>query len=116
MSRTDQLVDKFLRWSLPASVCSDPCATMAGYPHRTGTNLLNAVEARQMIVYLMGPAIAPPPRGNTKGWAHHNPDTGPEWSVNHPVESGECEDATGIVRMTLAKFRRQYPLDTKATQ
>lgn len=46
------LVDRFLAWPLPDSVCSDQCATTKGYPHRTGTNLLTADEARQMIEYL----------------------------------------------------------------
>jgi len=44
------LVDRFLAWPLPKSVCSDLCATMPDYPHqRTGTNLLTAEEARQML-------------------------------------------------------------------
>jgi len=49
----DGLVDKFLRWPLPESVCSDPCASMHGYPNRVGTNLLTATEAKQMIEYLL---------------------------------------------------------------
>src|SRR4029079_8364774 len=47
------LVDKFLTWPLPESVCSDLCATKQGYPHRSGTTLLSAVEAKQMIEYLL---------------------------------------------------------------
>ena len=43
------MVDRFLTWPLPASVCSDPCATTQGYPHRAGTNLLTADEARAML-------------------------------------------------------------------
>lgn len=49
----DKLVDAFVAWPLPESVCSDPCATMKGYPNRSGTNLLTAVEARQMFEYLL---------------------------------------------------------------
>lgn len=49
----DKLVDKFLTWPLPDSVCSDLCATKQGYPNRSGTNLLSATEARQMIEYLL---------------------------------------------------------------
>lgn len=50
---TDALVNRFLAWPLPDSVCSDPCASMPGYPHRVGTNLLTAVEAKQMIEFLL---------------------------------------------------------------
>lgn len=53
-----RLVDKFLAWPLPESVCSDPCACTQGYPHRTGTNLLSATEAEQMIRHLLGPALS----------------------------------------------------------
>lgn len=48
------LVDKFLAWPLPDSVCSDLCATKRGYPHRSGTSLLTADEAKQMLEYLLG--------------------------------------------------------------
>lgn len=48
------LVDRFLAWPLPNSVCADLCATERNYKHhRSGTNLLNANEARQMIEYLL---------------------------------------------------------------
>ena len=50
----DALVDRFLAWPLPASVCSDLCATKQGYPHRSGTNLLSAVEAKAMLEYVLG--------------------------------------------------------------
>lgn len=53
-----RLVDKFLAWPLPESVCSDQCAGERGYPHRSGTNLLTAAEAEQMIRHLLGPALA----------------------------------------------------------
>lgn len=49
----DKLVDRFLAWPVPESVCSDICATTKGYPGRTGTNLLTADEARQMIEYVL---------------------------------------------------------------
>ena len=58
--------------------------------------------------------MAPHPRGNTKGWKYFNEDEGAEWSVNHPLESGECDDATAIVRMTFSEFRRQYPINAAA--
>ena len=47
-----KLVSAFLAWPLPASVRSDDCVTMRGYPHRTGTNLLTAGEAKRMLEYL----------------------------------------------------------------
>jgi hypothetical protein len=49
------LVDRFLSWPLPQSVCSDLCVTDRSYKFpRSGTNLLTADEARQMIEYLLG--------------------------------------------------------------
>lgn len=51
---TKVLVDRFLAWNLPKSVCSDTCVTDAKYQHsRSGTNLLSADEARQMIEHLL---------------------------------------------------------------
>ena len=53
----DELVNRFLSWPLPDSVCSDLCVTdiewskKYSYP-RSGTNLLTAAEARQMFEYL----------------------------------------------------------------
>ena len=49
----DKLVDRFLSWPLPDSVCADKCASIQRYPHRTGTNLLSAVEAGAMIEHLL---------------------------------------------------------------
>lgn len=49
----EAMVNAFLSWPLPASVCSDACATMPASPHRCGTNLLTAVEARQMFEYVI---------------------------------------------------------------
>lgn len=49
---TKEMVDRFLAWPLPASVCSDLCVTKKGAPHRIGTNLLTADEARQMLEYV----------------------------------------------------------------
>src|SRR5271157_119186 len=48
-----KLVDLFLSWPLPKSVCSDLCVTQHNYPHqRVGTNLLTAEEAGVMMNYL----------------------------------------------------------------
>jgi hypothetical protein len=59
----DRLVDRFLQWKLPDSVCSDTCVTDKGYAERfpgtrSGTNLLSAGEARQMIEYVLSGAHA----------------------------------------------------------
>jgi hypothetical protein len=54
MDQITMIVNEFLRWPLPDSVSSDQCATVQGYPHRTGTNLLTANEARQMFEYILG--------------------------------------------------------------
>src|SRR3990167_8214466 len=49
----EELVNRFLAWPLPESVCSDLCATQRGYPHRSGTTLLTADEARKMLEYVL---------------------------------------------------------------
>lgn len=53
MQVTQDMIERFLTWPLPASVCADLCATKPGYPHRTGTNLLSYDEARQMLEYVL---------------------------------------------------------------
>ena len=50
----EELVNKFLSWPLPLSVCSDSCVTMMDYPTRWGTNLLTATETEQMLNYVVG--------------------------------------------------------------
>jgi hypothetical protein len=48
------LVTKFLAWPLPQSVASDLCVTDRSYQFpRSGTNLLTADEATQMITHLL---------------------------------------------------------------
>ena len=47
---TDELVSRFLTWSVPASVCPDGAP---GSADRTGTNLLSAAEARQMLEHVL---------------------------------------------------------------
>lgn len=46
----EALVSRFLAWPLPTSVRPDG---IDGDPHRSGTNLLTADEARQMLKYLL---------------------------------------------------------------
>lgn len=51
---TDEMVNRFLSWPLPATVCADLCTTRTDYPHqRVGTNLLTATEARQMLEHVL---------------------------------------------------------------
>ena len=54
---TQALAEAFCAWPLPASVCSDPCASMTpaqGYTHpRFGTNLLTVAEAKAMFDHLV---------------------------------------------------------------
>jgi hypothetical protein len=53
-ANVETLVERFLAWPLPQSVCSDACVTDHNYRHlRTGTNIMTAVEARQMIEHLL---------------------------------------------------------------
>ncbi len=48
----DKMVDRFLAWPLPFSVCADLIATRQEYG-RIGTNLLSAIEARQMLEHVL---------------------------------------------------------------
>ena len=50
---SEEMVSRFLSWPLPQSVRADACATDPTYPHRIGTNLLTADEARQMLEYVL---------------------------------------------------------------
>jgi hypothetical protein len=50
----NKLVDKFLSWPLPKSVCSDLCVSDSNYKFpRYGTSLLSAEEAKQMLEYVL---------------------------------------------------------------
>lgn len=60
MQVTDEMVDRFLTWALPASVCADPCATRPDMPNRSGTNLLTATEARAMLEHVLATTTMPP--------------------------------------------------------
>lgn len=52
------LAERFCAAPLPATVCADPCASMQGYPNRTGTNLLTVVEAQTMLERAFTDALA----------------------------------------------------------
>lgn len=56
---TDEMVNRFLSWSLPDSVCSDQIVTERGARHRIGTNLLTADEARAMLEHVLATGSAP---------------------------------------------------------
>lgn len=48
-----EMVDRFLAWPLPSNVCADLCATKPNTEHRTGTNLLDAEQAKQMLLHVL---------------------------------------------------------------
>jgi hypothetical protein len=53
----ENMMEAFLRWPLPDSVCCDLCATKQG-TGRVGTNLLSSTEARRMLLEIVGPRMA----------------------------------------------------------
>lgn len=54
---TEEMVNRFLSWPLPKSVCSDLCVTDNAYKFpRFGTSLLAADEARAMLEYVLSGA------------------------------------------------------------
>lgn len=59
----DRLVDRFLAWPLPSSVCPDGCVMNRDYPYRVGTNLLTADEAKAMFIHALGRDDAMAARG-----------------------------------------------------
>lgn len=66
---TDEMVTRFLNWPLPPSVLPDPCVMDRAYPHRIGTHLLTADEARQMLEHVLQPEARErelPPGGNVR--------------------------------------------------
>lgn len=50
MTKTEELVNRFLTWPVPADVYPDGTP---GQPGRTGTNLLTAEQAKQMLTYVL---------------------------------------------------------------
>ena len=53
----EKAVDAFLSWPLPPSVSVDHCTTYSGSKSRIGTNLLTAIEAKQMLEYVIAKAM-----------------------------------------------------------
>jgi hypothetical protein len=57
--RLTEMVNRFLAWPLPQSVCADLCATDSSYKFpRNGTNLLNVYEAASMLEHVTAPMLA----------------------------------------------------------
>lgn len=48
---TDEMVNRFLQWPVPAHIHPDGTP---GQPGRTGTNLLDAVTAKAMLQHVLG--------------------------------------------------------------
>ena len=91
---TKLMIDRFLSWPLPESLCSDPCASMPGYPHRTGTNLMTAEQAKAMLLHVLAAAQAP------AGWVpvtERLPEVGQYLLVAGPRGSNLAD---GYYRMT----------------
>jgi hypothetical protein len=51
------------------------------------------------------PASSPHDGGAQLGWLYENPDTGTEWSDQHPVESGEVDGAQNVRPATLQNLK-----------
>ena len=115
----EELVDRFLAWPLPKSVSSDPCASIPDYPNRTGTNLLTAGEARQLIEYLFAtPQTEPDPWQDLRDAGGIFPET--DYAEHHrkiePSPSEEEERKRGRIpeRGTDARDDYYYGLGLQA--
>ncbi len=53
MNVTKEMVDRFLTWPVPADVYPDGTP---GQPGRSGTNLLTATQAKEMLEHVLGVA------------------------------------------------------------
>ena len=81
--KIDKLVNRFLSWQLPKSVCSDTCVTVHNYPHdRSGTSLLTADEAKLMLEYVL-----------KYNWKSTGPGGCDAHNIEHPC--GKCLDSKG---------------------
>ena len=60
-----------------------------------------------MMLHQRGERIAQAAPAPHYGWIFLNPDTGIEWSEQHPVESGEAVDAENVRPATLAELKAQ---------
>lgn len=107
-SVTEQMVNRFLNWPLPASVCSDPCASTPNYPHqRVGTNLLTADEARQMLEHVVGPVLGAKQAVIDRLMLEHCPEDMTEEQVR---EWGEHQKPAGPEAETAIEYASHSPL------
>ena len=60
MQATDEMVNRFLTWPVPADVYPDGTP---GKPGRTGTNLLTAAQARYMLDHVLAGELTTLPPG-----------------------------------------------------
>ena len=67
----------------------------------------NTAERFLLGAALTAPAQASAPTEPHLGWLYTNPDAGNEWSEQHPIESGECEDAADVFPATLENLKNE---------
>lgn len=82
----NKVVDKFLVWPLPDSVCADLCATKQGYPHRFGTSLLSASEAKQMFEHVLAEYLIESPEEMMREDLRNELDTAYKAIAAHAAE------------------------------
>lgn len=73
----DRMVQRFLSWPLPESVRPDDCAMSPDYPHRYGTSLLTADEAKAMLLHVIGESV-PVERTAESDWQDGREEQSPE--------------------------------------
>jgi hypothetical protein len=100
-----KLVDRFLAWPLPQSVCSDTCVSDSNYQFpRSGTNLLNVDEAAAMIEYLFSDAaLAEKATGTSLFDSLHIESMTREWF------SGPKPSIDGYLRVLRMRLDRASP-------
>ena len=113
------MVDRFLMWKLPEHFNPDGGISFkktfnehTAFPAKhepSGTNLLSAVQATEMVRYMVEglTALSANSAEHHLGWLYTNPDAGNEWSEQHPRESGECEDAADVFPATLENLKNE---------
>ena len=103
---TQAMIDRFLTWPLPESVCADLCATSPGWSNRIGTNLLTATEAKQMLEYVLAaPAVA-----TRQQWFGDKNGVFQEM----PIKIINTISATPAAPTSLLYTTRQYPCGCRA--
>lgn len=82
---SDDMVSRFLTWPVPADVYTDGAP---GQPGRTGTNLLNAQQAKEMLAHVLGTEENPV----TRGWCAAYPGSA-AWIINELGRHTDAMDA-----------------------